>query len=154
MYGSLCFELFWGIPTFNENDWWSRHVMWQPELLYAVLFIKYSVHHDWCVQQQKSLSFDYFFWLFLYVSKSQYFFPILSNCFNLLDVRNLQEQVKRSFFYQKLFWPFTVWINCSCDLKNFADSGPSASNFKKKFLITRTFFLTLGQNNFDYKMPI
>ena len=63
-YGSLCFELFWGIPTFNENDWWSRHVMWQPKLLYAVLFIKYSVHHDWCVQQQKSLSLDFLIFFF------------------------------------------------------------------------------------------
>ena len=29
----------------------------------------------------------------------------------------LQEQVKKAFCYQKLFWPFTVWINCSGDLK-------------------------------------
>ena len=36
-----------------------------------------------------------------------------SNCSNLLDLRNLQEQVKKAFCYQKLFWPFTVWINCS-----------------------------------------
>ena len=43
-------------------------------------------------------------------------------------MRNLQEQVKKAFCYQKLSWPFTVWINCSSDLK-------------KKFLITRTFFL-------------
>ena len=28
-------------------------------------------------------------------------------------MRNLQEQVKKAFCYQKLFWPFTVWINCS-----------------------------------------
>ena len=28
-------------------------------------------------------------------------------------MRNLQEQVKKSFCYQKLFWPFTVWINFS-----------------------------------------
>ena len=45
-------------------------------------------------------------------------------------MRNLQEQVKKAFCYQKLFWPFTVWINCSSDLKNFANSWPSASNFK------------------------
>ena len=41
-------------------------------------------------------------------------------------MRNLQEQVKKAFFYQKWFWPFTVWINCSNDLKQFANSGPSA----------------------------
>ena len=31
---------------------------------------------------------------------------------------------------QKLFWPLTVWINCSSDLKTFANCQPSASNFK------------------------
>ena len=45
-------------------------------------------------------------------------------------MRNIQEQVKKAFCYQKLFWPFTVWINWSSDLKNFANSWPSASNFK------------------------
>ena len=40
-----------------------------------------------------------------------------SNCSNLWGMRNLQEQVKKAFCYQKLFWPFTVWINCSSDLK-------------------------------------
>ena len=42
------------------------------------------------------------------------------NCSNLLDMRNLQEQVKKTFCYQKLFRPFTVWINCSSNLKHFA----------------------------------
>ena len=46
-----------------------------------------------------------------------------SNCSNLLDMKNLQEQVQKSFCYQKLFWPFTVWINCSSELKKI-------SNFK------------------------
>jgi len=51
------------------------------------------------------------------------------NCSNSSSLRNLQEQVKKVFCYQKLFWPFTVWINFSSDLKNFANSRPSASNF-------------------------
>ena len=34
-----------------------------------------------------------------------------ANCSNLLDMRNLQEQVKNAFCYQKLFWPFIVGIN-------------------------------------------
>ena len=34
------------------------------------------------------------------------------------------------YCYQKLFWPITVWINCSSDLKNFANSPPPALNFK------------------------
>ena len=43
---------------------------------------------------------------------------------NLLDMRNFQEQVKKAFCYQKLFWPFTVWINCFSYLKNFANKIP------------------------------
>ena len=64
-----------------------------------------------------------------------------SNCSNLYDMRNLQEQVKKAFCYQKLFWPFTVWINCSSDLKTFQ---PRISKF---------FLITVGQNNFGNKIP-
>ena len=90
-----------------------------------------------------------------------------SNCSNLLDIRNLQEQVKKAFCYQKLFCPlsscqeflihyfcpFTVWINCSSDLKTFANSQPSASNFKSFSRSLEQFFLTVGQNNFGNKIP-
>ena len=68
-------------------------------------------------------------------------------------MRNLQEQVKKAFCYQKLFWPFIVWINCSSDLKNFANSRPSASNFKSFSWSLEHFFLTVGQNNFRNKIP-
>ena len=78
----------------------------------------------------------------------------ISNCSNLLDLRNLQEQVKKAFCYQKLFWPFTVWINCSSDCKNFANSQLSASNFKSFFQSLEQFFLTVGQNNFGNKTPL
>ena len=47
-------------------------------------------------------------------------------------MRNLQEQVKKALCYQKLFWPFTLWMNCSSDLKNFD---------------------TVGQNSFGNKIP-
>ena len=43
---------------------------------------------------------------------------------------NLQDQVKKALCYQKLFWPFTVWIDCSSDINFFANSWPSACNFK------------------------
>ena len=66
---------------------------------------------------------------------------------------NLHEKVRKSFCYQKLFWPFTVWINCSSDLKNFANSQPSTSNFKSFSQRLEQFFLTVGQNNFDNKIP-
>ena len=90
----------------------------------------------------------------LHVSKSQYFFYNLnSNCSNLLFMRNLQEQVKKAFHYQELFWPLTVSINCSSDLKNFANFWPSASNFKSFSRSLEQFFLKVCQNNFVYKIP-
>ena len=74
-------------------------------------------------------------------------------CSNLLDFRSLQEQVEKVFCYQKLFWPFTVWKNCSSDLKIFANSWPSALNFKSFSPSLEQFFLTVGQNNFGSKIP-
>ena len=71
------------------------------------------------------------------------------NCSNCLDLRNLQEQIKRHFV--KLSWPFR--INCSSDLKNFANSSPSASNFKSFSRSQEQFFLTVGQKNFGNKIP-
>ena len=69
-------------------------------------------------------------------------------------MRNLQEQVKKAFCYQKLFWRFTVWINCSDDLKNFANSQPSPSNFKSFSQSLEQFFLTVDQNNCGTKIPL
>ena len=53
-----------------------------------------------------------------------------SNRPKLLDLTNLQEQVKKAFCYQKLFRPFTVWINCSSDLKMFSNSCLQTWNSK------------------------
>jgi hypothetical protein len=66
----------------------------------------------------------------MFINPNIFFSSLNSNCTYLFDMRNLQEEVKKLFCYQKLFWPFSVWINCSSDLKNFANSWPSASNFK------------------------
>jgi hypothetical protein len=51
----------------------------------------------------------------------------------------------------KLFWPFTVCINCSSDLKIFANSRRSVTNFKS--FSWSLFFLTVDQNNFGNKIP-
>ena len=64
------------------------------------------------------------------------------NCSNFWYMRNFQEQVKKAFCYQKLFWPFTFRINCLSDLKNFENSRPSASNFKSFSRSLGQFFLT------------
>ena len=71
------------------------------------------------------------------------------NCSDFLDMRNLQEQIKKAFCYHKLFWPFTVRVNLSSDLKNFR---PSASTFKRFSRSLEQFFLTVGQKNFGNKM--
>ena len=70
-----------------------------------------------------------------------------SNCSNLLGVRNLQEQVKICSDLS-LF----EYINCTSDLKNFANSWPSASNFQIFSQTLKQFFLTVGQNNFGNKI--
>jgi hypothetical protein len=44
-------------------------------------------------------------------------------------------------------------INCSSDLKNFANSQPSASNFKSFSRSVEQFFLTVGKNNYGNKIP-
>ena len=41
----------------------------------------------------------------------------------------------------------------SGDFKIFANYRPAASNFKGFSSIRRTFFLTVGQNNFENKIP-
>ena len=74
------------------------------------------------------------------------------NCSTSLDLRNLQEQVKKAFCYQKMFWPFTVFINCSRDLKIFANSQPSALNFKSFSKSLEQFCVTKVQNNFGNKI--
>ena len=84
-----------------------------------------------------------------------YFFHIWILIFsNLLVLRNIQQQVKKAFCYQKLFWPFSVWANCSNDHKIFANSWPSAMIFKSFSRLLRQFFLTVGQSSFGNKIPI
>ena len=55
------------------------------------------------------LTFPACFWIPIFFSNFNY------DCSNLLGMINLQEQVKKAFCYQQLFWPFSVWINCSSD---------------------------------------
>ena len=52
-----------------------------------------------------------------------------------------------------MFWHFTVWINCSSDLKIFANSRPSASNYKSFSRSLEFIFFTIGQNNYGNKIP-
>jgi hypothetical protein len=81
------------------------------------------------------------------------FSDIFDSCLQWVCVVHVQEQIKKTFCYQKLFWASTVWINCSSDFKKFENSRPSASNFKKKSGLLEWFFLIVGQNNFGNKIP-
>ena len=83
------------------------------------------------------LTFPADFWIPLF------FFNLNHTCSIFWDLRNLQEQVKKAFCYQKLLWPFTVRINSSSDLNRFWKS--SAFSFSWSL---EQFFLTVGQNNF------
>ena len=68
------------------------------------------------------------------------------NCSNSLDMRNLQDQVKKAICYQKFFWPLTAW-NCFSNIKKFANPWPSASNYKSFSRSLEQLFLTVGPNN-------
>ena len=65
-----------------------------------------------------------------------YFFCLSSNCSFVLDLRNLHE----AFYLNNCIDKFTVWRNCSSDLKLFANTRPSAFEFQKFLSITRTNF--------------
>ena len=63
-----------------------------------------------CNYSQSKLVFSIFSCMFL----NPHFFSNLNlNCSILSDMRNLQEQLEKAFCYKKMFWLFTVWINCS-----------------------------------------
>ena len=102
-----------------------------------------------CMYKKKRFFF-YFSCMFL---NPNMFSNLNYNYSNLLDMKNLQEQVKKAFCYHQLFWTFTIWINCSADLKIFVNSQPSASNFKSFSRSLHQFFLAVGQNDFCNKIP-
>ena len=63
---------------------------------------------------------------------------------NVLDLRNLQEQVKKKFSVPKNLLSFH--LSFSSALKTFANSRSSASSFSWWL---EQFILTVGQNNFE-----
>ena len=92
-----------------------------------------------------TLTVKYFFLTFPACFYIPIFFSSLScNCSNLFDERNLQGQVKKAFCYQLLFWPFTVWINCSVISKFLQIPRLQHRNFKSFSRSQEQFFLTVG----------
>ena len=102
-------------------------------------------------KKKKKKTFSNFSCRFLNPQKNFHFELQL---FYFLRSKNLQEQVKKAFCQQKLFWPFDAWTYCSSDLKNFANSWPSASNFKSFSRFLEHFFSHSRSNNFCKKIPI
>ena len=76
-------------------------------------------------------------------------------------MRNFQEQINVALCYQKLSWPFTVWINCSSENVKF---WAFSLEFLKFFLITRTILVTKyhfsrfegtrGERNQIFRTPV
>ncbi len=68
-------------------------------------------------------------------------------------MRNLKEKVKKNILLPKIVLTFHFLNKLFSDLKNFANSRPSASNFKSFSQSLEQFFLTVGPNNFGNKIP-
>jgi hypothetical protein len=81
-----------------------------------------------------------------------YFFKFEFLMYVLLIKSETSSKQLKSILFQKLFWPFTVQINCSSDFKTFANSWPSASYFISFSRSLEQFFLTIVQNNFGNKI--
>ena len=110
-------------------------------LVWTIIFVILNVFKfTWLKIKQLFLTFPACFWI------SVIFSNLKSNCANLLNLRNFQKQVKKAFCYRKLFWPCTVWINCSIDLKIFENSRPSVSNFKS-FSPSLEYFFSLRMSD-------
>ena len=79
-----------------------------------------------------------------------------SNCPNLLELwETSRNKLKKTFCYQKLFWPFIVQMNCSSDVKIFAQILDLQPRISKSFSQSlEHFFLTVSQDNFGNKIPI
>ena len=128
---ALVWPLAFGLPMCLTSDYYPKiSIKWKDDLAdtYVIFFWTHIIN-----SKDVRLFFNqtYFLTFLAWFSIPIIFSNLNSDCSNLLDLRNLQEQVKKAFCYQKLFWPLTVWINCSGDIKKFANSRPSALNFKK-----------------------
>ena len=65
----------------------------------------------------------------------------------------VQNKLKKYTVTKNCLTLLTIWLNCPSDLKNFANSRPSALNFKSFSRSLEQFLLTVGPNNFGNKLP-
>ena len=129
------FLRFWSL--YNNFGWWNT-------LLITFYYFCERVHFFIALMTTNYLSTPHPLTTGILVF---FFFNLSSNCSNLFNMRNLQEQVKNVFCYQKLFWPFTVRINCLKDLKKIANFSLKSFSWSLEY-----FFLTVGQNYFVNKI--
>ena len=90
-------------------------------------------------------------------------FPTLDTAVQLESADSKQNTFSKSLFqdsFWHIFWAIwkmhhTFWKKATfSNLKIFANSQPSASNFKFFSLSLDHFFLTVGQNNLSNKIPL
>ena len=97
---SLCTNI---ISVVKLQRWWvlkSKFGTFWQTVIHCIYKIQWS---PW-----STLAISNFSCMFL----NPIFFSDLNyNCSNSLYMRNLQEEVKKTFCYQKLFWPFTA-VHC------------------------------------------
>ena len=132
--------------TISDKTCWLKS--WCPPIKTPICFLdkRPSRNKNSATWKYRNKSFSNFSCMFL---NPCLFSNLNYICSNLLDMRNRQERIKKTLCYQKLFWPFTMRIN----LKNVANSRPSASNFKSFSRSLEYFFLAVGQNTFGSKIP-
>ena len=122
---------------------WSLYIMtdFLQSLYIMTEMTAVRIYNDWF--RIRTITYVFFLIIkkrFKYFSYFTYRFlnPNLhSNCSNVLYLRNIQKQVKKAFCFKLLFWPFTVRINWSSDLKKIKFSTLSLE-FHTVFSITRT----------------
>ena len=76
----------------------------------------------------------------MFLNPNIFFSNLNSNCSNLSDMRNLQEKVNKAFCYQKLIWPFAVWIIVLVIEKKNWNLRLKAENLQKNVSAIRTIF--------------
>ena len=116
-------------------------------IVMSYFFLEKSYHNHWA-----NFGFSNFSYKFL--NPNNFFQLEFYIIVIIYQIWETSRNKLKSILLPKLFWPFTVWINCSRDLKNFANSRPSALNFKSFSQSLEQFFLTVDQNKFGSKIPL
>ena len=132
---ALVWPLAFGLPMCLTSDYYPKiSIKWKDDLAdtYVIFFWTHIIK-----SKDVRLFFNqtYFLTFLAWFSIPIIFSNLNSDCSKVLDLRNLQEQVKKAFCFKN--WSdldFTVQIN-------FANSQAFSVEFQKFFFITRTIFI-------------